>query len=292
MGQRVQHPAVGDRGGATRGRRDQAGEHHRARELAGVALLVVHAHLLFAGHLVEVNTPAKQACGVQGLPLGQQPAAARPEHAGRPRRGAQPETADEEPAVAEHEGRSASWCAAIQSAARPAASIGRSAGLPGCVCTGNCRAVAEGYDTSVVPLGSDRVVVIGRRGGLPGVRQPGSPGRRPSMSSARSVSTGWRVMSLSEISRLSAMAILTAEIEVPPRSKKLSMSADLVAGYPEDGGPDGASRCSVGVPATRPPRRRGRVRRPRGERLLADLAVGGQGQAVAPVEGGRDHVVG
>ena len=70
---------------------------------------------------------------------------------------------------------------------------------------------------------------------------------RPSTSAARSASTGWRVISLSDTSRLSAMATLTADSEVPPLSKKWSRRPTCSTGTPSTVAHAAASRCSVGV---------------------------------------------
>ena len=102
---------------------------------------------------------------------------------------------------------------------------------------------------------------------------------RPSTSAARSASTGWRVMSLSDTARSSAMASFTADSEVPPRSKKSSRRPIASGGTPSTSPTTAASRCSVGVRGRVPSSPR-RVERggQRGQRLLVDLAVGGQRQ--------------
>ena len=118
------------------------------------------------------------------------------------------------------------------------------------------------------------------------LQQPGRAARRrPSISAARSASTGWRVTSLSDTARSRAIASFTADSDVPPRSKKWSRRPIWSCGIPSTFAHAAASRCSVGV--------RGAIvvvlddvelGGERRQRLPVDLAVGGQRQALLPVE--------
>ena len=109
----------------------------------------------------------------------------------------------------------------------------------------------------------------------------------PSISAARSASTGWRVMSLSDTARSSATASFTADSDVPPRSKKWSRRPICSTGTPSTVAHAAASRCSVGVAGrlVRPRPRRRRARRPAPvSAFLSILLLAVSGSAVPPVE--------